>query len=90
MRRTSDSATNAVHVLVALRAVLCEINSGPKHTANVSMSLVETLLHDRINKWTAVEKHPFAGLVAVLLRNLATAMRVALPELAVLHLLDLK
>lgn len=89
MRRTSNTTADSVHVLIALRTVLGKVNAGAEHSADVGMSFVETLLDDCIDKRTAVEEHAFAGLMAVLFADLGTTMIVALPQLAVLHLLDL-
>lgn len=89
VRRTTDSATDAVHVLVALRAVLRKVDARPEHAANVGVPLVEALLHDRIDERTAVEEHALARLQAVLLGDFGAPMRVAIPQLTVLDLLDL-
>lgn len=89
MRRTTDAAPNAVHVLIALRAVLCEINARSEHAANVGMALVEALLHDRIDERTAVEKHSFARLQTVLFGDFGASMGVTIPQFAVLDFLNL-
>lgn len=55
--RTSGSTADPVNILIALAAVLGEINSCPEHTANVGVSLVESFLNDRVDERTTVEKH---------------------------------
>lgn len=54
------------------------------------MPLIESLLHDGIDEWAAVEQHPFARLMIVLLGYLLPAMRISFPESPVLDFLNLK
>lgn len=57
MRWTADAAAYAIHILIALRAMLGEINARSKHAANVGVSLVEAPLHNGIDEGAAVEEH---------------------------------
>lgn len=55
MRWAANAAADAVHVLVTFRTVFGKVNAGPKHAADVGVPFVETLLHDCIDEWTAME-----------------------------------
>lgn len=55
MRWASNAAADAIHVLVAFRTVFGKVNAGAKHATDVCVPFVETLLHDRIDEWTAME-----------------------------------
>ena len=63
--------------------------TGSEHAADVGVPLVEALVHDGADEGRAVEEDALAGLVAVLFGHLLPPVNVALPEPAVLHLLDL-
>lgn len=90
MCRTSSTAPDSIYILIALGRVLREINASSEHSADISVSLVEALLHDGIDERRAVEEHPLARLVAVLLGHLLPPMGVPFPQFPVLHLLNLK
>lgn len=90
MSGATHATADSVHVLITLRAVLCKVDSSPKHSTNVRMSFVESLLNNGVDERTSVEQHSFAfaGLLSALLRNLLATMCVAVPQLPVLHFLD--
>lgn len=90
MRWTPDSTADSIHILIALRTVFRKVNASSEHSTNVRVSFVESFLDDRIDERTAMEEHSFAGLMAVLFADLGATMIVAFPQLAVLHLLDLR
>ena len=60
-----------------------------KHSANVCVPFVKSLLDNGADEGGAVEEHPLVALVVVLLRHLAPSMRITLPEFDVPNLLDL-
>lgn len=54
---TSRASTYPINVLVAFWGVLCKIDPGAKHAANIGMSLVKALMNDGIDEgWTWQEK----------------------------------
>lgn len=88
MCRTSDATTYSITVLVALRTMLRKIDASAKHSTNVGVSLIETLLHDRIYKRAAMEEHSFTRLRSILISYLVASVCISVPELTILHLLD--
>ena len=46
----SEMAPHTIRVLIRFRAILGKVDSRAKHSANVCVPLVESLLHDRIDK----------------------------------------
>jgi len=89
VRGTANAAANSVHILVAFRAMLSEINASPKHAANVGVALVESALHDCVDEGTTVEEHTLVGLQEILLGDLLPSMSITLPQLSILYLLHL-
>jgi len=69
--------------------VLSEVNASPEHATDVSVAFIKSALHNRIDKWTAVEEHPLVGLEEVLLGDFLATMSVPLPQLSVLYFLHL-
>ena len=84
MGGTSCASTNPVHVLVAFGGVLCKIDPGAEHAADVGVALVKALMNDGVDEGTSVEEHPFvwtsAGVAArVFFSNFLLAVVVSLP-----------
>ena len=56
---TSCASTNPVHVLVAFGGVLCKIDPGAEHAADVGVALVKALMNDGVDEgraWRENEK----------------------------------
>ena len=60
-----------------------------KHSANVCVPFVKSLLDNGADEGGAVEEHPLVALVVVLLGHLTPSMRITFPEFDVPDLLDL-
>lgn len=50
MGGTSCASTNPIHVLVAFGGVLCKIDPGAKHAADVGVAFVEALMNDGVDE----------------------------------------
>lgn len=48
---TSGASSYTIHVLVALRGVLGEVDPGPEHASDVGVSLVKAFVDDGVYKW---------------------------------------
>lgn len=61
VRRAARPSTDAVHVLIALWWVLCEVDSSSEHPSYVGVALVEAFVDDGVDErrtWrTAAEWH---------------------------------
>ncbi len=66
------------------------VHTSAKHATNVSMSLIETLVHDGINKRRSMEEKSFIIMLVILLRYLLPPMTVTLPQSLVTNLLNLR
>lgn len=60
-----------------------------KHSSNISVSFVESLLHDSVNKWRSVEEKSFVALPTVLISYLATTVAISFPQSSIANFLDL-
>ena len=60
-----------------------------KHSANVCVPFVKSLLDNGADEGGAVEEHPLVALVVILLGHLTPSMRITFPEFDVPDLLDL-
>ena len=56
-----------------------------EHSSNVSVSLIETLLDDRVDKRRSVEQHPFVALVVVLFSYFTPAVRIPVDKMCFLQ-----
>lgn len=86
--RTPSAPSNAVYVLVAFARVFRKIYSSPKHSSDVSVSLIKAFLGNSLNKGRAVEEHPLVALIVVFLSHLSPPVTVLLPQFGVPDLLD--
>lgn len=50
VHRTAGPTADSVHILVALGRVLGEVDAGAEHAPDVSVPLVEPLLHDGVDE----------------------------------------
>ena len=62
----------------------------PKHPSDISVSLIETFVHNGVNEGWPVEEQTFVFVPVVLLRHLFPPVAVALPETFVADFLDLR
>lgn len=79
MHWTACPAADTVNILITLAGMLREIYPSPEHAPDVRVSLVEPLLHDRIDKRRTMEEHPFVALVRVLLGHFMSAVTISFP-----------
>lgn len=63
VRWTTNATSHSIHVLITFRAVLSKVNASTEHASDVSVTLIETLLHDCVYEWAAMEQHALTGLI---------------------------
>lgn len=50
VRRAAGPSSDPVHVLVALRGILCEVDPGAEHPADVGVALVKAFVDDGVDE----------------------------------------